>query len=486
MTEVAPPTVLLGNGDLFSETARTRPDRLALAHGTDRRTYAEVDRESNQLARALAEQGVEAGRLVAIALENSPLFVELVLACWKLGAVPFPLSFRLPEREFGELRELATPALCIGRFGVDAGDVVARAAALDASSMPATPTDPYLAIGTGGSTGRPKLILKPGSPPDRVRAAATAWLMEPDVPHLLAGPLYHSGPFIWSMLHFVTGGPLVLMERFEAAAFLDLLEAERVGWAFVVPTMLHRMTELPEEVRAGRTFPDLRVLLHAAAPCPPWLKRKAIELFGAERVYEAYGATEVEGTVIRGDEWLAHPGSVGRPTTVHVEIRDDDGRPLPPGEVGEIWIKPSGRLRFAYRGAEANVAGGFVSVGDMGWLDAEGYLYIADRRTDMIISGGSNVYPAEVEAALLEHPAVRDVAVIGLRNDEWGRRVHAIVSVDDPTAVSTEELDAHCRERLLPYKVPRSWELVDTVLRDPSGKIRRSALQAEREGAASP
>jgi bile acid-coenzyme A ligase len=275
------------------------------------------------------------------------------------------------------------------------------------------------------------------------------------------------------------------MERFDAEEYLRLIESERVTWTLTVPTMWSRIMDLPADVRSRHDLSSLDAVVHSGSPMAPWLKRALIDLVGPTRVFEMYGATEVAGTMIRGDEWLEHPGSVGRPMPGYsIEIRDDGGRQVPTGVVGEIWIRPPRVPTFRYVGAEARLAeDGFVSVGDLGRMDDDGYLFIADRRTDLILSGGSNVYPAEVEGVLLEHPLVRDVVVIGIPDPRWGQRVHAIVEPRDAArAPAGADLDAFGRARLSSYKLPKTYEIIDAIPRDTAGKVRRQALRDERAG----
>jgi bile acid-coenzyme A ligase len=262
----------------------------------------------------------------------------------------------------------------------------------------------------------------------------------------------------------------------------------RADVVYLVPTMMRRIWNLPSEVRERYDLSALRVVWHLAEPCPPWLKEAWIEWLGPERIFELYAGTEAQlRTVITGTEWLEHRGSVGRPVGGDVQICDPDGVILGPREEGEVWLRSS-RSTPAYRyvGAEARVrSGGWESLGDMGWLDEDGYLYLGDRSQDMILVGGSNVYPAEVESALTEHPAVRSCAVIGLPDAERGSRVHAIVEAD-PATVKPEDLIAFTAERLVVYKIPRTIEFVDTPLRDDAGKVRRSALRSARMTADTP
>jgi bile acid-coenzyme A ligase len=247
--------------------------------------------------------------------------------------------------------------------------------------------------------------------------------------------------------------------------------------------MMQRIWRLPEDVRGRYDLSSLNRVMCTGAPSPQWLKRAFIAWLGPEKIYEAYGGTErIAGTIISGSEWLQHPGSVGKPTLGRkVRILDDDGKDCPPRTVGEVFMMPSGGRGSTYRyiGAEAIATGdGWESLGDLGYLDEDGYLYLVDRKTDMILCGGANLYPAEIEGAIDAHPAVRSSAVIGLPDDDLGSRVHAIV--DAPTGVSEAELRAWLVERLVAYKIPRSFEFVSEPLRDDAGKVRRSALREAR------
>jgi len=248
--------------------------------------------------------------------------------------------------------------------------------------------------------------------------------------------------------------------------------------------MMKRIIDEPGAT--GRDFSSIQAIFQTAAPCPPWLKRAWFDLVGPEKIYELYSMTEgIGATAIRGDEWLVHPGSVGRNTVSDIRILDADGTDLPTGQVGEIFLRLKGPSvpTHEYIGSPPakTTPDGFTTMGDLGWLDEENYLFIADRRVDLIITGGANVYPAEVEAALTEHPGVGDVAVIGVPDDDWGKRVHAMIQPRDPAdPVTVAALDAHCRERLASYKIPKSYEFSDQLPRDEAGKLRRSGLVAER------
>jgi len=278
------------------------------------------------------------------------------------------------------------------------------------------------------------------------------------------------------------GAHMVILPRFDPEQTLAAIEKTRATWVYLVPTMMTRIWRLPEEVRAKYDLSSLQTLWHLAAPCPAWLKEAFINWVGPETVMELYAGTEAQAvTSISGAEWLEHRGSVGRVTMGEMMAVGEDGQPLPAGEVGEIYMRrPAGMPpSYKYIGATAKtLEGGWESLGDIGWFDADGYLYLADRRTDMILVGGSNVYPAEIEAALEEHPAVQSCAVIGLPDDDLGNRIHAIVQVKGDA--DEDNLRAHLKASLVTYKQPRSYEFVSEPLRDDAGKVRRTALRDVR------
>ena len=336
---------------------------------------------------------------------------------------------------------------------------------------------------SGGSTGRPKLIVatQPATW-ESLEGFANLLRIPPDGVHLVTGPLYHNGPFVTSVLALLRGNHLVIMERFDATAALALTERHRVDWMYAVPTMMHRIWRLPERERQRFDVSSLRVVFHMAAPCPPWLKQAWIDWLGGERILELYGGTEAQAiTFITGDEWLTHRGSVGRVILGEMVVLDASGNELPPGTVGEIWMRRGidGPPSYRYIGARAKSRpGNWESLGDMGCKDADGYVYLSDRDTDMILVGGANVYPAEVESALDEHPAVTSSCVIGLPDEEYGNVVHAIVQASGP--LTPAELEEFLRAKLTKYKRPRTYEFVREPLRGDDGKVRRSALRAQR------
>lgn len=472
-------------GVAFGELAAKHPDDPAITHDDVTVTFSELERRSNRWARVLAGRGAGQDDLVSIGLPNSIVFFEVALAVWKLGAVPQPVSYRLPAAELAALIEVADPAVVVGLEPPDGRAWVSA----DFTPGPDVPDGPlplavppsWKAPTSGGSTGRPKVIVAGNRGVyEEVVARAPSLRIEPDGVFLCTGPLYHNAPFMFSLMALLLHNHVVVMGRFDAARSLELADRHRVTWFYAVPTMMSRILKLPDEQRFAHDLSSVRTVFHLAAPCPPRVKREWIDWLGPDRIMELYAGTESQAvTIIDGNEWLAHPGSVGRVTSGEMAVRDAEGNDLPPGEVGEIWMRPPpGLTTYRYLGATANEHDGWESLGDMGHFDADGYLYLADRRGDMILVGGSNVYPAEVEAALIEHPSVVSAAVIGLPDEDYGNAVHAIIEVDGE--VSDGELRAHLETRLVRYKIPRTYERTDTPLRDDAGKVRRSALRAAR------
>lgn len=469
--------------------AEEAPDRVALIHENQRWTRSQLDGLANQMARAYAELGVGKGDLVTIALPNGVEFLAATLAVWKLGASPQPISARLPEKERQAIIELAQPKLILGAAPGSYGDTfsalpVGHVVAPALSSAPMEHdlvAEEVRVMTSGGSTGRPKLIVDitpaltdPTEAENFMRVRGTA---------LVPGPLYHAGPFLVAFQCLFSGGTVVLMSRFDAEESLALIDEHEVDWVLFVPTMMQRIWKLGEAVRAKHDVSSLQNVMCSGAASPVWLKHAWIGWLGPEKIYEAYGGTErIAGTIIRGDEWLVHEGSVGKPPPGRkMKALRADGAECAPGEVGEIYMLPAGGQGSTYRyiGAEAPATGeGWETLGDLGWFDEDGYLYLADRKTDMVVVGGANVYPAEVEAAIDAHEAVRTSAVIGLPDDDLGQTLHAIV--DAPGGVSDDELRAHLSDQLVRYKIPRTFEYVSEPLRDDAGKVRRSALRDAR------
>ncbi|MGZ4691879.1 MAG: AMP-binding protein [Acidimicrobiia bacterium] len=469
------------------ELAESDPDRPAITCGDETVTRSELLIRADDLACELVDGGVGEGAMVSIAVPNSVDWFVAVVAAWRIGAIPQPLSSRLPRPELEAIVELADSAVVVGVEPGSLGDrwclpVGYRAAHRPgAEPLPEVVSPSWKAPTSGGSTGRPKLIVA-GDPAVLNESGPPPLALQPDDCLVMPGPLYHNGPIVWSCQVLVWGGHVVVLPRFDAEGTLAAIAQHRAEVVYLVPTMMKRILALPEAVRAGYDLSSLRVVWHLAEPCPAWLKEAWIDWLGPERIYELYGGTEGQlATIITGTQWLEHRGSVGRPIGGDVMICDLDGNELPTGELGEVWLRSArDTATYRYVGAEARTReGGWESLGDNGWVDADGYLYLGDRIGDMILVGGANVYPAEVESALLEHPAVRTCAVIGLPDEDKGNRVHAIVEAD-PGELDEAELRTFLAERLVSYKLPRTYEVVDEPLRDEAGKVRRAALRADR------
>ncbi len=473
---------------IIAHWAALQPDRVAIDHLGDKVTWTAFEARTNRLARQYEALGVKPDDFVTIALPNSIAFIEACFAAWKLGATPQPISAKLPKLERDQIVELGQPSLVVG---CEAGAYGKTPCLPEGFAPDATLSDAPLdermassikAMTSGGSTGRPKLIVSKNP---------AAW--DPEVPFLeiplqgvmlIPGPLYHNGPFLWAMIALFKGCTVGLTTRFDAEDPLALIERLRVDTVYMVPTMMRRIWALPEETRARYDVSSLKALWHLAAPCPAWLKECFIEWLGPEVIWELYGGTEGQGsTTIQGTDWLTHRGSVGKPVaTCEMKVVGEDGATLPPGEIGEVFLRPleGPGTTYRYVGAEAKIIdGGWESLGDMGWMDAEGYLYLTDRLSDMILSGGANIYPAEVESALDAFPGVRSSAVIGLPDDDLGNRLHAIVDCPDGPPDEAVLL-AHLAEHLVRYKIPRSFEYVAEPLRDDAGKVRRKDLRMAR------
>jgi bile acid-coenzyme A ligase len=471
--------------------ARLRPGDVAVHHvAVDGResamTWAEVDRRSDQLAGALAERGLATGDRLGLGLRNSIEFVLSTLAAWKLGASPVPIRWDLPEWEFSRLREVVDAKVFLG---ADDMDWVASTAARPVPALPDVIAPNDVGICSSGSTGTPKIIVsqRPGVYLDVLGTPMMENWRPVERPQtiLVLAPMYHTNGF--STHYTLLGGDrLVIMEKFDAARVVDVIERHRISTFTATPTMLQRIADLPGV--DARDLSSIDWILQGAAPMPPPLVHRWVGLIGAERIIMAYGMTESIGiTVLRGDEWLEHEGSVGRGFRgTEIRILDDDQRDVPVGDIGEIYLRNPAYGGSEYLGEAPAMRGttdGFSTVGDLGYVDADGYVYLVDRRVDVIITGGANVFPSEVEAALVDHPQIADVVVIGLSDPEWGRRVHAIVAPSShgvpPTA---DEVIAYAKSRLAAYKVPKTVELVDEIPRSAATKVNRGQLIAARGG----
>jgi bile acid-coenzyme A ligase len=483
--------MLIPMADVPRWYAERKPkDTIAISHGNDTLTWEQLERNANRRARAFAAKGVKPGDFVAIGLPNSNVFFETSFAVWKCGATPTSLTWRLPRGEAAAVLDILKPSLVVG------GQADWNAPnSLPVDFVPEGFSDEpvnnpvaryWKAMTSGGSTGRPKVILdhQPAvtdtSVDQRLGIARNVSLLNP-------GPLYHNAPFILSHAALFAGGRLTGMVKFDAEETLRLIEENHVQWVNFVPTMMHRIWALPDEVRNSYDVSSLQIVFHMAAPMPPWLKEKWIEWLGPERIWELYGGTEAQGAcVINGVEWLEHKGSVGKILdSSKLRIIGEDGNDVPLGETGEIYFLPNDGAgsTYHYLGADPKRrTDGWESLGDIGRLDADGYLYLGDRLADMILRGGANIYPAEVEAAVSAHPEVRSCVVVGLPDAEFGQRVHAIIELTEQAGgqAVADGMGGFLGDKLSRYKHPESFEIVDVGLRDDSGKVRRTLLRDER------
>lgn len=480
--------------------AQQQPEAAAVTIGGHTTSYAQLDTASENLAHHLLDLGVAHGDFVTIAEANTAEFLIAGVACWKIGAIPQPVSARLPGLELAQIVALANSAVVVGaeidgntclppRFRPESRSE--QTASVDLADRLSTPIDQvaspaWKAPTSGGSTGRPKLIVSGDPSVYRPNLAGLGDMIgaRQGETMVMPGPLYHNGPFIWSYLTLLAGGHIALLARFDAEATLAAIQQHSATAIYLVPTMMQRIWKLPDEVKFSYDLSSLQVAFHLAEPCPPWLKDEWLSWLGPEVLFELYGGTEGQMfTVISGDEWLEHRGSVGKPTSGEVKICDADGNDLGPGEEGEVWMRWVDRdtPTYTYIGAEAESRDGWECLGDMGWMDDEGYIYLGDRRKDMILVGGANVYPAEIEAAIGSHPEVLSSAVIGLPDDDKGNRIHAIVQRAAASDLDQVRLLGYLAERLGTYKLPRTVEWSTESLRDDAGKVRRAALQAERQ-----
>ena len=502
----------------FWAAATADPDRLAVIDPDGREwTAGDISAAANQLVHGLRERGLQPGDPVATLLPNRAEVIVVLMALFQAGWNFVPLNSNLTTAEVTYiLRDAGAKALIAderfaavaGPAAVEAGVPEAGRISVGAGAIPGfTPLDTVLAgqpdgppvdrvAGqfmqyTSGTTGRPKAVQRtlPSFDPETWVQVFSGNLLRYDIEpggdavHLVTSPMYHMSPLSFGYFSAHFEHPVVLMEKWDAEEALRLVERYRVTDTAMVPTQLHRLMQLPAEVRAAYDVSSLRQVIHAAAPCPIDLKRRLFDWLGPV-IYEFYGATEGGGTLAKPQDWLDHPGTVGRPWQgADVKVLDDEGNEVPTGTVGTVYMKLMGG-DFRYKGDDektaANRHGDFFTVGDMGELDEDGFLYLRDRKIDMIISGGVNVYPAEVEAALLSHPAVGDAAVFGIPDEDWGEQVMAVVEPAPGSVASNElaaELLAHCATQLAKYKCPRSIDFTEAMPRDPNGKLYKRRLR---------
>ena len=478
-------------------------------------TYGELCELSNRLVHGLRGLGLEAGDGVAAVLPNSIEMLALYFAAIQAGWYLTPINHHLVGPEIAYIVEdCEADAFIVHERFRGSCEAAAASIALAPSrcfsigdvpgfrpfdelvdGRPSTRPDERVAGApmhyTSGTTGKPKGVRRKlsGADPDAAAAAGGFLLRlfgtqphDGNV-HICGSPLYHTAVLAFASTSLHLGHPVVLMDRWTPESMLQLIERHRVTHSHMVPTQLHRLLALPEEVRGRYDVSSLRSMVHAAAPCPVEIKQRMLDWWGPV-IYEYYAATEGGGTVVTPDQWLERPGTVGLPwPTSEIRILDDDGHDVPSGDIGTVYMK-LGQGDFEYfkdKGkTDANRTAGFFTVGDVGYLDDGGYLFLRDRKSDMIISGGVNIYPAEIEGALLTHPDVADAAVFGIPHDDWGEEIKAVVEPAPGVEADeqlTERLLAHAASRLAKFKLPKTIDYIAEMPRDPNGKLYKRKLR---------
>ncbi|NKZ07635.1 AMP-binding protein [Actinomadura latina] len=502
----------------FYQIAQNDPDRPAVLAPGEPVTYGELHAQANRLSHALGDIGLGPGDVLATVLGNRREFLTVMLAAMQSGLYLVPVSRHLTTPEIGYIladsgaKAVVTESAFAGAVSA-AADEAGVPAEGRVSADPAEgfrPLDELCSNGsadppakrqmgsvmlyTSGTTGRPKGVRRPlmDIPPELLFDVMRQTLMrhlslEPgdDEVHLVVGPLYHSAPCVHALMALSLGHSVVISGHFQPEQTLELIQRHRVTNSLMVPTMFHRMLGLPDGVRAKYDLSSLRQVFHTAAPVPVETKQRMMDWWGPV-LYEYYGSTESGPVVVAAPhEWLAHPGTVGRAVDgVQIKILDPEGAELPPGETGLIYA--SGQPGFEYHDdpdkTAASMRGDYYTPGDLGHLDADGWLFMSDRRTDLIISGGVNIYPAEIESVLLQHPAVGDAVAIGVPDEDWGQRVVALVEPAEGAEAGDElaaGLLAFCGPRLAKLKHPRRLEFRESLPRTPSGKLSRRRVRED-------
>ncbi len=502
----------------FWNFAEADPDGIALVT-PDERLIARADlaKASNQVARGLRALGLETGDSVAVVLENGEAIIELYLACFQTGLYLVPINNHLAGPEIAYIVENSEAKVFVGSTAFT--DTVVRAgeemaippshrfaigglagfndyADIKAGQSDAPLEDEIRTAGavmnyTSGTTGRPKGVRRPLAPmdPNLIGGLFSAFHQMFGVTpadnnvHIVGSPLYHTAVLMFAGSSLHLGHTVVVMEKWKPEEMLRLIDKYNVTTSHMVPTQFSRMLQLPKDVREKYDCSSTRAMVHAAAPCPVPIKRQMLEWWGSS-IWEYYAATEGGGTIVTPDEWLQKPGTVGKAwANAEIKIFDEDGNEMPANEPGTVYMR-RGDADFEYYKDKDKTdkarLGNYFTVGDIGYLDEDGFLFLNDRKNDMIISGGVNIYPAEIESTLITHPKVGDVAVFGIPNDDWGEEVKAVIEPmpgETPGEALTDEILAWAADKLAKYKTPRSIDYIEEMPRDPNGKLYKRKLR---------
>jgi long-chain acyl-CoA synthetase len=497
-------------GTLVAYHARKTPGAPAVITEYGNRTFAELNANTNKLVRALAAHGIGSGDSVAVVIKNRPEFVEALWATTRSGIRFTPINYHLKGEEIGYIVDnceakafiadasLGDPAkeavalapnvslkLAVGGEIPGFTDYNAASADEDGNDLE-NPEMGARMLYTSGTTGRPKGVFRKERPADQPVWGETPSAYEAGDMDLVTGPGYHAAPLLIDIIQPMSSGAgIVMMDRWDAEDTLRLIEEHKITHTHMVATMFHRLLQLPDETKAKYDISSMKFMIHGAAPCPVHVKQAMIEWFGPI-IWEYYAATEGGGGFLVGsEEWLTKPGTVGCPgPEFDNKILNDDGDKVAVGEIGTIYMLAPTEGRFEYykdtEKTGKSYLGDYFTLGDMGYFDEDGYLFLTGRTAELIISGGVNIYPQEVDNELLKHPAVLDVCTVGIPNDEWGEEVRSVVQLQPelaPSQALTDELVEWAREHLASFKCPRKIDYVDELPRSAAGKIQRRVVR---------
>jgi long-chain acyl-CoA synthetase len=499
----------------FWNIAQKHPDRLALVTPDENKfTFGELLSSCNQLVHGMRAMGLKRGDTIATVLDNEGPVLEIFFAAAQAGIYVVPINHHLVAPEIAYIAEDSQAKIFIcnenfadtchealetfgfpkeGRFTTGTDERFKPLSTLKQGQPDTLPEDraPGTVMNyTSGTTGRPKGVRRPipSIDPDTMGEQLGMFLMlfgmQPlDGVHLCGSPLYHTAVLNFSTYSLHMGHTVVIMGKWQPEDHLRLSEIYKVTHSHMVPTQFHRLLGLPEPIKTKYDLSSYRHMIHSAAPCPVETKKKMLDWWGP-CVYEYYAASEGGGTLVTPEQWLKKPGSVGMPWPIsQIRVLDDNGEPCKPGDIGTVFIR-MGDMTFEYHGDKDKTkkawSDGFFTVGDAGYLDEDGFLFLCDRKADMIISGGVNIYPAEIEAVLFQFPQVADVAVFGIPHEEWGEQVKAVIEMGEAKESAqglADDILAFCRKNLAKYKCPKSVEFIENMPRDPNGKLMKRKLR---------